>query len=473
VTALSEGGTPHPSLRSPLPGHTSRAYLRRQENRESNARTYPRRIPLAIRRAYGSWLEDVDGNVLIDFLAGAGALPLGHSHPEVVEAAVRQLRLHAHGLDLPTPAKDEFTEANLALLPQSMRTDMKVHFCGPTGANAVEAALKLCKTVTGRSEIISFTGGFHGSTHGAMAVTSLVEQKEPVPGGMPGVHFFPYSYCYRCPLALDPHDCDTNCAAYLEGALTDTHGGVGRPAAVILELVQGEGGVIPATEEFALRVQALARELDVPLVVDEIQTGYGRTGTWFAFEQYGLTPDVILASKAAGGIGLPVSLMFFSRRLDRWAPGAHIGTFRGNQAAFAAGVAAISVMRRERVLDNVAVQGEALMQRLRELQQRYPFIGDVRGRGLMIGVEIVDPDTGRPDPDRAALIQAGCLRRGLVVELGGRNNAVVRMLPPLNVETRVVQTALRIIEATLNSAAAAPPDRVPDPVLQPTAGTPD
>lgn len=462
----------HPVLRSTLPGHASRAYLRRQESRESNARTYPRRIPIAVRRAFGSWVEDVDGNVLIDFLAGAGALPLGHGHPEVVEAAVRQLRLHAHGLDLPTPAKDEFTETQLGLLPADLRADMKMHFCGPTGANAVEAALKLCKTATGRSEIVSFTGGFHGSTHGAMAVTSLVEQKEPVPGGMPGVHFFPYSYCLRCPLGLRPDSCDTNCAGYLERSLTDTHGGVGRPAAVILELVQGEGGVVPATVEFARRVEALARRLDVPLIVDEIQTGYGRTGTWFAFEQYGLRPDVILASKAAGGIGLPVAVMFYHRRLDTWAPGAHIGTFRGHQPAFAASVAAIGVMRRERVLDNVAEQGAVIVSRLRELQQRYPFLGEVRGRGLMIGVEVVDPETGAPDGARAARIQAGCVRRGLILELGGRQDCVVRMLPPLNVEARVVATALRILEATLNSVATQPrsAERAPAPTA---AGPPD
>jgi 4-aminobutyrate aminotransferase-like enzyme len=215
-----------------------------------------------------------------------------------------QLARLTQGLDLPTPAKDAFTEAQLSMLPENLRGRMKVHFCAPTGSDAVDAAIKLCKTATGRRDVVSFQGGFHGSTHGAMAVTGLIVQKEPIANGVPGVHFFPYSYCARCPLGLAPSTCDTNCVAYLEQSLRDGNGGVPLPAAVIMELVQGEGGVVPVREEFARRVRALTRELGIPLIVDEVQTGCGRTGTWFAFEQYGIEPDVIVASKALSGIGL-------------------------------------------------------------------------------------------------------------------------------------------------------------------------
>lgn len=439
-------------IHTAVPGPRSQSLLSRQEQYESNARTYPRRLPIAVQRAYGPYIEDVDGNVLIDFLCGAGALPLGHGHPEVVARVTRQLGEHVHGLDLPTPIKDAFTEATLGLLPAGMRDRTKVHFCGPTGANAVEAALKLAKSHTRRSDIVSFHGGFHGSTHAAMAVSGLVGPKAAVPGRLPDVHFFPYPYCLRCPLSLHPSRCDTNCATYLRRALLDSHGGIPRPAAILLELVQGEGGVIPATPRFAREVAQVARELDAVLIVDEVQTGYGRTGTWFAFEQYGLEPDILIVSKAAGGIGLPVALILYDRRLDTWEPGAHIGTFRGHQLAFAAGVASIEVMRREDVLGNVARQGGYLSAELGRLAERQPCLAEMRGLGLMIGLEIVDPVHGRPDPARAAAIQRGALRRGLIVELGGRSDTVVRLLPPLNVTRPVVDAALQILAEAISES---------------------
>jgi diaminobutyrate-2-oxoglutarate transaminase len=433
-----------PHVSGDLPGPHSARYLARQERRESNARTYPRHLPIAIDEAAGSRVRDVDGNVFIDFLAGAGVLSLGHNHPELVRVVTEQMHRHTHGLDFPTPAKDAFTEAQLSMLPDGMRERMRIHFCGPTGANAVDAALKLCKTATGRGDIISFQGGFHGSSHAAMAVTGLVEQKDRVPNGVPGVHFFPYSYCGRCPVGLQPDRCTTNCVGFAEHALTDANGGVPLPAAVILELVQGEGGVVPATLDFAQRIRALTRELDIPLVVDEVQTGCGRTGTWFAFEQYGIEPDVIVASKALSGIGLPVAIILYDERLDTWAPGAHTGTFRGNQLAFAAGAEAVRIVRRDGILQNVRDRGGQIDQLLAPLQN-LPWVREVRGVGLMWGVELADPDTGRPAGRLARAVQSRALRRGLILECGGRDDCVVRMLPPLNVTADVIDTACRIL----------------------------
>src|SRR5919202_6191008 len=214
------------------PGPESRRYLDRQAVYESRARSYPRRLPIAILRAEGSYVEDVDGNVFIDFLTGAGVLALGHNHPEVAEAVRRQLDLLVHGLDFPTPAKDDFVEAQLALVPEPMRSRTKIQFCGAAGENAVDAALKLCKTATGRSEVVSFHGGFHGSSHSSMAVRGLLAQKERVANVMPGVHFFPYAYCFRCPISLEPETCATNCLLYLENVLRDPNGGIPVPAAV-------------------------------------------------------------------------------------------------------------------------------------------------------------------------------------------------------------------------------------------------
>jgi len=449
---------PRPSVTTPIPGPRSRGLLDRQAERESNARTYPRRLPIGIARAQGSYIEDVDGNVFIDFLTGAGVLALGHNHPEVVEAVERQLRVLVHGLDFPTPLKDEFVDLQFSLLPESMRDRMKIQFCGPAGANAVDAALKLCKIATGRGEIVAFQGAFHGSTHSAMAVTGLVSQKAPVANAMHGVHFFPYPRRNALPVS-EEMGIGEACAQYLKTALTDPYGGIPLPAAVIMEVVQAEGGVIPAPPDFVRGVRETTSELGVPLIVDEIQTGCGRTGTWFAFEQHDIIPDVILASKALGGIGMPIAVIFYDKRLDTWAPGAHTGTFRGYQPAFAAGVAAVKIFQRDRILENVREQSAYTVSRLRELESHYECVGDVRGLGLMLGLEIVDPHSGEPDPELALTIQRGALERGLILELGGRHDCVVRLLPPLNVSRETLDQALTIIEEALAAAARSPVER--------------
>ncbi|HEX4253097.1 MAG TPA: aminotransferase class III-fold pyridoxal phosphate-dependent enzyme, partial [Pseudonocardia sp.] len=280
-----------PKVATELPGPRSAELLARQAQRESNARVYPRHFPFAIAEAKGSFIRDLDGNVFIDFLAGAGVLSFGHNHPELVAAATEQMGILTHGLDMPTPAKDAFTTAQLSMLPAAMRNHMKIQFCGPTGANAVDAAIKLAKTATGRGDIVAFSGGFHGTTHAGMALTGNISMKRPIANGMPGVHFFPFS-SGGVPTGLDPATWDTTAVALLEQALTDPNGGITTPAAVIMEMVQGEGGVNPASREFAQRVRRLTRELGIPLIVDEVQTGCGRTGTWFAFEQYDIEPDI-------------------------------------------------------------------------------------------------------------------------------------------------------------------------------------
>jgi diaminobutyrate-2-oxoglutarate transaminase len=431
-----------PHVVTELPGPRSAELLERQARRESNARVYPRHFPFAI----------------------AGVLSLGHNHPELVAAVSKQLSVLTHGLDMPTPAKDAFTEAQLDMLPDSMRDRMRIQFCGPTGANAVDAAIKLCKTATGRGDIVSFQGGFHGSSHAAMALTGNLSQKRPIANGMPGVHFFPFSSCSNCPLALDPTTCEVNCVSYLERALVDENGGMPLPAAVIMEMVQGEGGVVPARGEFVHRVRELTRTLGIPLIVDEVQTGCGRTGSWFAFEQYGIEPDVIVASKALSGMGQPVAIVIYDEKLDVWAPGAHTGTFRGNQLAFVAGVETVRIVARDDVLGNVRARGEQIAARLAPLSA-LPGVHDVRGRGLMWGVELAQPVDGRSVTDVAEQVQATALRGGLIVELGGRGDRVVRILPPLNVTSEVVDTACDILVEAITSAT--------EPALVGALGQPD
>jgi len=235
----------------------------------------------------------------------------------------------------------------------------------------------------------------------------------------------------------------------LESVRNDPLGGIPKPAAVIMEPVQAEGGVIVPPREFVQGVRQLTRELEIPLIVDEIQTGCGRTGTWFAFEQFDIEPDVILVSKGLGGIGMPVAIVLYNRDLDTWGPGAHTATFRGNQLAFAAGVAFAKIVERDDILKHVRTEGEYILEELRALQSEHPAIGDVRGLGLMIGFEMVDPETGAPAPEVARRVQQLAVERGLILELGGRYDAVVRMLPPLNVSRETVDQALDVVRSVL------------------------
>ncbi|MEK1943709.1 MAG: aspartate aminotransferase family protein [Pseudomonas sp.] len=421
--------------------------LERQKRQESNARSYPRRIPLALKRARGIYVEDVEGRTFIDCLAGAGTLALGHNHPVVIDA-IRQVlsdELPLHTLDLTTPVKDQFVQDLFAVLPEALAREAKIQFCGPTGTDAVEAALKLVRTATGRSGILSFQGGYHGMSLGALNLMGNHGPKKPL-GAVLGnnVQFLPYPYDYRCPFGLGGEQGVQVNLNYLENLLNDPEGGVLLPAAVIVEVVQGEGGVVPADIAWLQGLRRITEQAGIALIVDEIQSGFARTGKMFAFEHAGIVPDVVVLSKAIGG-SLPLAVVVYREWLDTWAPGAHAGTFRGNQMAMAAGSAVLRYLREHDIAGHATAMGERLVGHLRTLQRDYPQMGDIRGRGLMLGVELVDPrgavdKLGHP-PAFTALagrVQAECLKRGLILELGGRHGSVVRFLPPLIISAEQV-----------------------------------
>lgn len=435
-------------------------YLERQAARESNARSYPRRLPVALRKGKGIYVQDTKGHTYIDCLAGAGALALGHNHPVVIDAIQQALHeeLPFQTLDLTTPVKDEFTNRLLTCLPESFASDTRIQFCGPSGADATEAAVKLVKTATGRRVILSFHGGYHGMTNGALSLTGYLSPKEAVPGLMADVHFLPFPYEYRCPFGIGGEAGHRLSSWYIERLLDDPNSGIVKPAAIIVEVVQGEGGVIPAPDDWLREIRRITSERKIPLIIDEVQTGLGRTGSLFGFERAGIVPDVLLLSKAIGG-GLPLSVVLYKSELDCWSPGAHAGTFRGNQLAMVAGIATMKFIQENRLDQHSAAMGERLVERLRQMQRECPILGDVRGRGLMIGVEIVDP-TGEPDhrgiyPADATMarnIQAQALRRGLIVELGGRHDVVVRFLPPLIVTAEEIDVIASMFTDAIKSA---------------------
>ncbi len=435
-------------------------YLERQALRESNARSYPRRLPLALTKAKGIYVQDNEGRTYIDCLACAGALALGHNHPVVVEAINRMLRdeLPFQTLDLTTPVKDRFVEKVFECLPKEFAEGAKIQFCGPSGADAVEAAIKLVKVASERRTILAFQGAYHGMTHGTLGLTGDLGPKRAISGLMADVHFLPYPYAYRCPFGVGGEEGHRLSSAYIERLLDDPNSGIVEPAGMILEVVQGEGGVIPASLGWLQEIRRITRERGIPLIIDEVQTGLGRTGTLFAFEQAGIVPDVVVLSKAIGG-GLPLSVVVYRPELDRWTAGAHAGTFRGNQMAMATGEATIDFICREQVALHAARMGERLMSSLQRIQADSRSLGDVRGRGLMVGVEIVHTDK-TPDtsgafaaaPAMATKIQQEALRRGLILELGGRNNSVVRFLPPLIVTAEQIDTISTIFSEAVSTA---------------------
>lgn len=436
--------------------------LRRQEARESNARSYPRRIPLALTEARGLYLRDSAGQLFIDCLAGAGTLALGHNHPDVVAAirATLDSGLPLHTLDLTTPVKDAFVEELFAALPPAFARDARIQFCGPTGADGIEAAMKLARTATGRRTIVGFSGGYHGMTQGTLAIMGNLGPKRPLGGGTGDVHMLPYPYDYRCPFGLGGEAGVDAGLALMDQLLSDPESGIITPAAVVVEVVQGEGGVVPAPVRWLQGLRRLTRAHGVPLVIDEVQTGLGRTGRLFAFEHAGIEPDVLVLSKAIGG-SLPLSVVVYRAELDCWAPGAHAGTFRGNQLAMAAGTATLRRIRADRLDEHAAAMGARLSGHLRAIQADHPCLGDVRGPGLMIGVEIVDEHrppswTGaRPaDGELARSLQRHCLERGVILELGGRHGAVVRFLPPLIVDAAEVDEIADRFRTALRAALA-------------------
>lgn len=431
---------------------TNKYFIDRQSDFESSARSYPRKFPFSLKKAKGSWVEDVEGNRYLDFLCGAGTLALGHNDDEVNAAMVELIQSGSplHTLDLTTPVKDRFVQTILDHLPGTLKDNAKIQFCSPSGTDATDAAIKLCKTATGRSTVIAFHGAFHGMGHGALSLTGNLAAKTPVANLMPGVQFMPYPNSYRCPFGLGGEAGTDACSAYFERMLKDPESGVTKPAAVILEAIQGEGGVIPAPASFLQTVRRVTAELDIPLICDEIQCGMGRSGRLFAFEHAGITPDVILASKAIGG-SQPMAVVIYDRKLDKWAAGAHTGTFRGNQLAMAAGTVVLERVSDPAFLAEVTRKGDRLKAELEKLKGEVSIIGDVRGTGLMLGVEFIDPNgkvdiMGHPEPsgEIAARIQHLCFEDHLVMEKGGRNGSVMRCLCALTVSDEEIDTMLSI-----------------------------
>ncbi|MDN0197548.1 diaminobutyrate--2-oxoglutarate transaminase family protein [Streptomyces sp. S.PNR 29] len=405
--------------------------LRRQSARESAARTYAHALPIVPVRARGLTIEGADGRRYLDCLSGAGTLALGHNHPVVLEAIRKVLDSGAplHALDLATPVEDAFITELFRTLPPGFAAHARVRFCGPAGTDAVQAAVQLVRAATGRTGVLAFTGADHGTTSGALGSPEDIS-------GTPIAHV-PHSQDRRCPSGAGGERGTELALRWTESVLDDPESGTPLPAGVILEPVRGEAGVVPAPDAWMRRIRQITADRSIPLIADETRTGVGRTGAFWAVEHSGVTPDVMVLSKAIGG-SLPLAVVVHRDDLGPWQPDSLAATFRGNQLAMAAGTATLAYVRENRLAERAAALGDRMLGQLRAVAGEFACIGEVRGRGLMLGVAVVDPERGAAagggaGSELAAAIQRECLRRGLIVDLGGRHASVLRLLPPLTI----------------------------------------
>jgi len=410
------------------------------ERLESNVRSYIRDFPVVFDTASGPYMVDTAGTRYIDFFCGAGALNYGHNEPRMKQALVDYLMTNGitHSLDMATRAKERFLERFDAIVLKPRGFDYRVQFTGPTGANGVEAALKLARKVTGRSNVVAFTRAYHGLSLGALAVTANTRYRHEAFVNRANASFVPYDGYFG-------PEVDT--LAHLTQLIEDDSSGIDLPAAIILETIQAEGGINVASTRWLQGVQALCRKHGILLIVDDIQVGCGRTGTFFSFEEAGLTPDLVVLSKSLSGFGLPMSLVLIRPDIDRWNPGEHTGTFRGNNSAFVTGAEALVYWETPAFATDLAQTSARLEAGLRTLQTRFPDLGfQVRGRGLVFGLESAFPELN-------AKLTEDCFKRGLVIETCGGERHVLKFLPPLNIPHDVLDAGLAILGHCIDALA--------------------
>ena len=433
-----------PKLITSLPGPKAKAIIDRDDQVISPS--YTRSYPLVAERGEGAMVQDPDGNRFLDFAAGIAVVATGHCHPKVVKAIQDQAAklIHMSGTDFYYQNMVQLAEKLASLIPgQGPR---RVYF-GNSGTEAVEAALKLARYHTGRGQFIAFVGAFHGRTMGSLALTgSKSVQKKGFFPVMPGVHHVPYAYCYRCAYGKTPDSCAVECVKAIETELFRTTLPAEEVAAIFVETIQGEGGYVVPPRKFFDELRRLADKHGILLIADEVQSGMGRTGKMFASEHFGLEPDVIALAKGIAS-GMPLGATVARAELMTWKPGAHASTFGGNPVAVAASLATIELLE-QGLIDNAAHVGAHLMARLHDLPQRFPIVGDVRGLGLMIGIELVRDQVTKERAGglRDKLVQM-CFERGLLLLGAGPNT--IRLCPPLVITTDQADFAAETIEECL------------------------
>ncbi|WP_438010590.1 diaminobutyrate--2-oxoglutarate transaminase [Sorangium sp. So ce321] len=407
------------------------------EARESNVRLYCRKFPVVFSRARGSEVFDTSGKRYIDFLSGAGALNYGHNNEHLKRRLVDYLSSDGivHALDTHTVAKREFLEQFQQTILHPRQLDYKVQFCGPTGTNSVEAALKLVRKVTGRTGVFAFAGAFHGMTLGSTSISSGRQVRASAGVPLANTTFIPYQ---------DGPGGPFDSLAYMERLLEDPCSGVDLPAAVFVETIQMDGGVYVASPEWLKALRQLTQKHGILLVCDDIQVGCGRAGSFFSFERAGITPDLVTLSKSISGYGFPMALLLMRPELDQWRPGEHTGTFRGNQISFVGATAALDFWKSAAFESSIQQNGQLLSRTIRE---RLAPGGAVRGIGMVYGIDLAQEGGF----ERARQVQARCFDQGLIIELCGRADAVLKVLPPLTTGAAQLEEGCAILHEALRA----------------------
>ena len=437
-----------PDIKTPLPGPRAAELIAR--DRRFVSPSYTRGYPLVIARGEGAVVEDVDGNRFLDCAAGIAVTATGHSHPEVVKAIVEQAGrfLHMSGTDFYYEPQVRLAEEIAAVAPMS--GDVRTFFAN-SGTEAIEASIKLAKWYTKRHNLIAFLGSFHGRTMGSLSLTSSKALQRKGFGPMlPGVYHAPYANCYRCPVGRRPESCATECLDFIEEQILVHLVSPDEVAAIVVEPIQGEGGYVVPPDGFLERLRELTSRHGMLLVADEVQSGMGRTGRMFAIQHTGVEPDVVATAKGVAS-GMPLGLCAARAEVMSWPPGAHASTFGGNPVSCAAALATLELLRRE-LLRNAEDVGAYLKDGLQLLQEKHPLVGDVRGRGLMLGIELVrDRETKERAVEERDAIVTAAFEKGLLLLGAGRNT--IRLSPPLVFSRAQADTAVRILDEVIGEEA--------------------
>jgi 2,4-diaminobutyrate 4-transaminase len=427
------------------PGPKSKELLTQQSTLETKAVVYSKAFPIAIDSAKGSTIKDVDGNLFIDWVSGICVLNLGHNNPFVTAAVKSQIERIWHALEIPTEARVHFLEKLHSVLPGRLRGNAKV-LLTVTGGDACEAAISLAKHVTGRNTIVAFGGSYHGVHQGIISLTSDRHYLESAHIVRSGAFHLPYPYSYRFPLPVERSGDEGKVVLrYLEDLLVDEHSGLDRPAGILVEPVQGEGGYIVPPDDFLPGLRDIADRFQIPLIIDEVQTGFGRTGKFWGCEVTDTSPDIMCVSKSVGA-GIPLSLIAYKKEYDETVPEAfHLGTYRGNPLAMAAGAASIDYIRNSNLLNHVSRLGEKARAKFAEIAASSKNVGEVRGVGFMIGNEIVESkQTKTPSKQTAVRIRKDMFENGLLMHTCGHYGNVLRFMAPLVISENLLDRGMEI-----------------------------
>jgi 4-aminobutyrate aminotransferase-like enzyme len=440
-----------PVIRTEIPGPKSREFLKIQNDLESSSRSYTNFFKFAIDHGKGSTVVDVDGNVFIDWFGGVSVLNLGHGNPAVIKAIKDQAEKITHITEVPTEARIRYLRTLNSVLPGQLRDNSKI-LMTVTGADACEAAVSLARFVSKKPTIITFSGSYHGIAGGIVGATSNYHYRDYA--GFPAQNYVyvPFPYSYRFPVKTKEEDISKVVVEQIEFMLRDTYSGVPPVGGILVEPIQGEGGYIVPPDDFLPMLRETSDKFSIPLIIDEVQSGIGRTGRVWATENYGVTPDIMCISKSIGG-GIPISSIAYRRDFDPLPQGFHLGTYRGNPLGLAAGAVILDIVRQENFLERIRVKGKYLVNRFQEIQENSRVIGEVRGKGYMVATELVKNREDRtPGTDIAGNVRETMFKNGVLMHTCGHFGNVMRFMAPLTIEDDLIDRGLSIFEKAIRDA---------------------